>query len=176
MVGSGAVGLPYIVSTLLYCFNEVGEVLLMERTREPNVGMWSPCGGKVIMELGESPYVAACREAEEEVGLKLAVSDLHLTGIVSEAGYQGQAHWLMFLFEVKRRLKVLPPPHAEGRFEFVAREKLGERRIPRSDLEKIWPLFWEHRGGFFAAHCMTTPEGGDSWVLEESVRGQQRNG
>ena len=48
-------------------------------------------------------------------------ADLHLLGIVSESGYEGQAHWLMFLFEVKPRLEDLPPPHAEGRFAFFAR-------------------------------------------------------
>ena len=163
--------LPYKVSTLLYCFNEADEVLLMERTRPPNVGLWSPCGGKVMMEQGESPYAAACREAEEEAGLRLQASDLHLTAIVSESGYLGQAHWLMFLFEVKPRLRELPPPHAEGRFEFVARADFGKRLMPRTDVEQIWPLFWEHRGGFFAAHCRSIPEGVDEWVLEESRPG-----
>ena len=51
-------------------------------------------------------------------------SDLHLTGIVSEHGYQGQSHWLMFLFEVKRRLTHLPPSHREGRFQFFSHNTL----------------------------------------------------
>ena len=37
---------------------------------------------------------------------------------MSEHGYQGQTHWLMFLFEVKVKLTSLPPPHAEGRSNF----------------------------------------------------------
>lgn len=160
--------LPYKVSTLLYCFNPADDVLLMERTREPNRGFWSPCGGKLHMDEGESPYAAACREAAEETGLNLAPADLHLTGIVSEAGYMGQAHWLMFLFEVKPRLRSLPPPHEEGRFEFVPKQDFNARRIPRADLEQIWPLFWKHRGGFFAAHCQSDPGGRDLWTLEES--------
>lgn len=141
----------------------------MERAREPNAGLWSPCGGKLDLEKGESPYAAACREAEEEIGLRVTPSDLHLTGIVSEAGYEGQAHWLMFLFEVKPRLQDLPPPHREGRFEFVPRAGIAQRSIPASDAEQIWPLFWKHRGGFFAAHCITSAEGRNSWVLEESL-------
>src|SRR5207245_9334599 len=96
--------LPYKISTLLYCFNERDEVLLLERRKEPNLGLWSPCGGKLETDSGESPYACACREAMEEIGLDISPADLHLTGIVSEHGYEGQAHWLMFLFELKHRL------------------------------------------------------------------------
>ena len=163
--------LPYKIATLLYCFNEQDEVLLMERTREPNQGMWSPCGGKLITEIGESPYVCACREAREEMGLKLTAADLHLLGIVSEEGYLGQAHWLMFLFSVKPRLRELPPPHAEGRFAFFARGELSGLKLPPTDLEQIWPLVWMHRGGFFAARCRTVPDAINEWTVEESRPG-----
>src|SRR4029077_15024535 len=94
-----AMALPYKIATLLYCFNERDEVLLMERAQEPNRGYWSPCGGKLHTETGESPYACACREAQEELGLSILPGDLHLTGLISEHGYEGQAHWLMFLFE-----------------------------------------------------------------------------
>ncbi len=97
--------MPYKLATLLYCFNERDEVLLMERAQEPNLGLWSPCGGKLHTDTGESPYACACREAQEELGLALSPADLHLTGLASEHGYQGQSHWLMFLFEVKRKLQ-----------------------------------------------------------------------
>ena len=94
-------GLPYTIATLLYCFNERDEVLLLERAREPNRGLWSPSGGKVHVEEGESPYAGACREAQEELGISVRPKDLHLKGIISEHGYGDAAHWLMFLFEVK---------------------------------------------------------------------------
>src|ERR1700751_5081618 len=84
--------LPYQIATLLYCFNEKDEVLLLERAQEPNLGLWSPCGGKLHQHDGESPYACACREASEELGLTISDVDLHLTGIVSEHGYQGQSH------------------------------------------------------------------------------------
>ena len=161
--------LPYQVATLLYCFNERDEVLLLERAQEPNLGLWSPCGGKLHQEQGESPYACACREAHEELGLALAPSDLHLTGVVSEHGYQGQCHWLMFLFEVKRRLKSVPPAHREGRFQFFPQRSLGTLKLPQTDREQIWPRFWQHRGGFFASHCHCRPDGSNEWILEESV-------
>jgi 8-oxo-dGTP diphosphatase len=161
--------LPYKIATLLYCFNDRDEVLLMERAQEPNLGLWSPCGGKLHTEEGESPHACACREAGEELGLRIGPSDLHLTGLVSEHGYAGQAHWLMFLFEVKPRLTTVPPVHREGRFQFFSRRELAKIKMPQTDLEQIWPWFWEHRGGFFAAHCRCASTGKNQWVLEESV-------
>jgi 8-oxo-dGTP diphosphatase len=163
--------LPYKIATLLFCFNDRDEVLLLERVHEPNRGLWSPSGGKLNTDTGESPYACACREAAEELDLSLAPEDLHLTGIVSEHGYEGQAHWLMFLFEVQPRLKTLPKAHREGRFAFFAADQLSAVPLPQSDREQIWPLFWRHRGGFFAAHCHCHPNGGNEWTLEESRPG-----
>lgn len=162
--------LPYKIATLLYCFNEHDEVLLLERAQEPNLGLWSPCGGKLHTEIGESPYACACREAEEEMGVKLSAADLHLAAMVSEHGFLGQAHWLMFLFEVKKKLTVLPPVHREGRFQFFSREALANIPLPQTDREQIWPWFWEFRGGFFAAHCHCQADGRNIWTLEEVTR------
>ncbi len=160
--------MPYRIATLLYCFSQQGEVLLLERAQSPNRGLWSPCGGKLKMPIGESPYVCACREAHEEIGLVIRPADLHLTGLISEHGYEGREHWLMFLFEVEPRLKTCPPPHPEGRFGFFAREAIPALKLPITDRERIWPWFWQHRGGFFAAHCHCHPDGRNDWTLEES--------
>lgn len=163
--------LPYKISTLLYCFNARGEVLLLKRLRQPNLGLWSPCGGKLKTETGESPYTCACREAGEEIGLAIRPPDLHLVGIITEHGYEGQAHWLMFLFEVKKKLSNLPPPSDEGPFQFFPPDALGRLQLPQTDREQIWPLFWQHRGGFFAAHCHCHSDGRNEWAVEESVSG-----
>ncbi len=141
----------------------------MERAKEPNLGLWSPCGGKLQTDTGESPYACACREAGEELGLVISDQDLHLAGLVSEHGYLGQSHWLMFLFEVKKRLSELPPPHREGRFQFFNREQLGGLKLPETDKESIWPWFWKYRGGFFAAHCRSREDGSYEWTLEEAA-------
>ena len=164
--------MPYKVSTLLYCFGMDDEVLLLHRSQEPNRGLWSPCGGKLDLASGESPYAGACREAAEELGMTLAPRDLHLTGIVSEHGYGGQSHWLMFLFEVKRKLERVPESIREGSFGFFRRDQLAGLAMPKTDSEMIWPLFWEHRGGFFAAHCHCHPDGTHEWAVEESGFGE----
>jgi 8-oxo-dGTP diphosphatase len=161
--------MPYKISTLLYCFNQRNQVLLMHRAQEPNRGLWSPCGGKLRTDLGESPYACACREAREELGLAISASDLHLAGLVSEHGYEGQSHWLMFLFEVKKKLRTLPAPHREGRFEFFRRAELANLMLPDTDRDRIWPWFWQHRGRFFAAHCRCRTDGTYDWILEESL-------
>jgi len=159
----------YNISTLLYCFDPEDQVLLMQRTQAPNRGLWSPCGGKLNTAHGESPYACACREAFEELALKITPAALHLTGIVSEHGYEGEGHWLMFLFEVRTRLKSLPPKHREGEFRFFRRDQLDSLQLPQTDREQIWPLFWKHRAGFFAAHCHCQAEGRYLWTVEESV-------
>jgi 8-oxo-dGTP diphosphatase len=163
------VPLPYKIATLLYCFDSRDDVLLLRRAQEPNRGRYSPPGGKLKTDIGESPYACACREAAEEAGLALAPADLHLTGLISEYGYQGQTHWLMFLFEVRPRLAALPPPHREGEFGFHSRAEMHLLDLPDTDRERIWPLFWEHRGGFFAAHVHCHEGGGSEWTVEESI-------
>jgi len=160
--------LPYRISTLLYCFNAAEDVLLLRRLHEPNAGLWSPSGGKLHTDIGESPYACGCREAKEEIGLTLRPADLHLTGIVSEHGYAGQAHWLMFLFEVLPRLTHTPSPIREGTFQFFPQSALVGLELPPTDREQLWPWFWQHRGGFFAAHCHCHPGGQFTWTLEES--------
>jgi hypothetical protein len=73
----------------------------------------------------------------------------------------------MFLFDVRRRLTAIPPPMEEGRFAFHSRSSLNELALPRTDREQIWPLYWRHRGGFFAAHCRCLADGRHEWVLEQ---------
>lgn len=158
----------YHISTLLYCFDEEDRTLLLHRTHEPNQGLWSPCGGKLKTDLGESPYACAVRELEEETGMVASIEDLHLSGIISECGYEGKAHWLMFLFEIKKRFRSLPPQHPEGTFRFFKRSELDTLPLPQTDREYIWPLFWKYRHGFFSAHCHVTHATHFTWQIEEA--------
>jgi thiamine-monophosphate kinase len=51
-----------------------GEVLLIQRGKEPNLGRWSFPGGAV--EFGETARAAARRETREETGLDVAILDV----------------------------------------------------------------------------------------------------
>jgi 8-oxo-dGTP diphosphatase len=162
------VPLPYKIATLLYCFNEQDDVLLMEREQEPNLGLWSPPGGKLKQDTGESPHTCAAREAHEEIAISLRPNHLQLTGIVSEPGYAGQAHCLIFIFEFKKKITATPQNISEGRFQFFSREQLDDISLPQTDREMVWPLFWQHRGMFFTAHCLCGDDGHNEWTLEQS--------
>lgn len=100
--------------------------------------------------------------------IRIGHADLRLAGLVSEHGCNGAAHWLMFLFEIKPRLLNVPRPNKEGTFRFFAPEALEDLQIPMTDRERLWPLFWAHRRGFFAAHCHAGSGGRNEWTLEES--------
>ena len=82
------------ISTLAFLRDREDRLLLLERNREPNKGCWSPIGGKLHMDEGESPYECARREILEEAALEVADDDLHLFGMVSEKHYEGSGHWL----------------------------------------------------------------------------------
>ncbi|MEM9419693.1 MAG: NUDIX domain-containing protein [Planctomycetota bacterium] len=159
--------LPYKIAVLCYLFDEEGRVLLLHRRKPPNRDLYSPVGGKLEQGIGESPTACAVREIEEEVGLTIAEDDLHLTGIVSEAGFENQTHWLMFLYEVTKPVTVERKTFDEGTLEWFSADEIDALPLPETDRQVIWPQFWAHRGRFFAAHIdCQGPE--IAWRVEQS--------
>ena len=120
------------------------------------MGLWSPCGGKLKVDDGESPYDCALRELQEETGIKAEKSDLHLTGIVSECGCENRNH-----------VQKLPSDCSEGKFAFFKPSELSEIPLPETDKEYIWPLFWKYRHGFFSVSCLIRNDQIFSWTVEE---------
>ena len=151
--------LPYKISVLVFIENAAGELLLMLRAKQPNLGVWSPIGGKLEMATGESPFECAVRETHEETGLAVRPEDLHLFAMIAEKAYQGDTHWLMFLFRCKKPIDKLPPDITEGRFAFFSREKIRDLPIPETDKAALWPIFDQYRDGFVAlkADCSRSP-------------------
>lgn len=159
--------LPYKIAVLCYLFDEEGRVLMLHRRKPPNRDLYSPVGGKLEQGIGESPTACAIREIQEEVGLTVTEADLHLTGMVSESGYESQTHWLMFLYEVTRPVKVERMTFDEGTLEWFTVEQLNALPLPESDRKVLWPQFWAHRRRFFAGHIAC--EGPQmEWRLEQS--------
>jgi 8-oxo-dGTP diphosphatase len=151
--------LPYKISVLVFIENAAGELLLMLRAKQPNLGVWSPIGGKLEMATGESPFECAVRETHEETGLKVNIGDMHLFAMIAEKAYQGETHWLMFLFRCKTPLERLPPDIDEGRFAFFPRKKINDLSIPETDKAALWPIYDKYRDSFVAlkADCSVSP-------------------
>ena len=123
----------YRIGVLLYFRSEDGRILLIRRAKRPNRGMWCAIGGKLEIDTGESPFECAIREANEEVGVTLKESDLSMRCMLSEENYEGTGHWLMFLFEVHKRLASLPDAIDEGEFGFFELIELADLGMPPLD-------------------------------------------
>ncbi|MEI6105829.1 MAG: NUDIX hydrolase [Opitutae bacterium] len=151
--------LPYKISVLVFVENAAGELLLMLRAKQPNLGIWSPIGGKLEMATGESPFDCAARETHEETGLKITPADLHLFAMIAEKAYQGETHWLMFLFRCKTPIGRLPTDIDEGKFGFFTREQIKTLPIPETDQSALWPIYDKYRDSFVAlkADCTRSP-------------------
>jgi 8-oxo-dGTP diphosphatase len=149
--------LPYRIAVLVFLENAAGEHLLMLRAKPPNLGVWSPIGGKLEMATGESPFECAVRETREETGLTVGTGDLHLFAIIAEKAYEGHAHWLMFLFRCLRPLPGLPPDISEGRFGFFAREAVDSLPLPETDRTALWPVYDAHRERFVSLRADCAP-------------------
>lgn len=149
--------LGYKIAVLVFLENEAGELLLMLRAKPPNLGVWSPIGGKLETEIGESPFECAVRETYEETGFQVAASDLHLFAMIAEKAYEGQTHWLMFLFHCRRPIAALPPEIAEGRFGFFSRAAIESLAIPETDKKALWPIFDQHKNRFVALKADCAP-------------------
>lgn len=156
-VASAAPALSYKIAVLVFLENTAGEQLLMLRAKPPNLGVWSPIGGKLETGLGESPFECAVRETFEETGLRTEASDFHLFAMIAEKAYEGQSHWLMFLFRCKRPLPALPPEIAEGRFAFFSRASIDALPIPETDRTALWPTYDRYRDRFVALKADCAP-------------------
>jgi 8-oxo-dGTP diphosphatase len=161
---SRAPALDHKIAVLVFIENEQGQQLLLHRAKSPNLGCWTPIGGKLETSIGESPFECAARETREETGHDISPSDLHLFGMIAEKAYEGTSHWLLFLFRCTRPIAALPPPMAEGHFGFFDRAAIDELPLPATDRTALWPIYDENRQGFVAMRADCSP--GETLHLE----------
>jgi len=151
--------LPHRIAVLCYLYDPEGRLLLLHRRKAPNAGMYSPVGGKLETRTGEGPHACAQREIREETGIQVVVADLRLSGIVSEKGYEGDGHWLIFLFEVTRPVEhdaVTEMEIDEGVLGWHDPLEVPGLELPETDRRIMWPLVCAHRDGFFMVHIDCT--------------------
>jgi 8-oxo-dGTP diphosphatase len=175
--------LPYKIATLCDLRDRQGRILLLRRLKAPNQGLCSPIGGKLDMPSGESPAQSARREILEEAGLDIPIERLHLGGLISEAGYEGQTHWLMFYYRVLGPVDLKPHVMNEGSLEWHEPDALEALPLPETDRAIIWPLIRSHeavgrpgpdgtpRPGFFALHIDCTGPA-MRWTVEHREDGR----
>jgi len=147
----------YKIAVLVFLENNAGEHLLMLRAKPPNLGHWSPIGGKLETAIGESPFECAIRETFEETGHRIAAPDLHLFAMIAEKAYEGHAHWLLFLFNCKVPLSTLPPAISEGSFGYFSRAAIDALNLPETDRKALWPIYDRYRDGFVALKADCAP-------------------
>jgi len=147
----------YKIAVLVFLENQSREHLLLLRAKPPNRGVWSPIGGKLETSTGESPFECAARETKEETGFTVSSDDLHLFAMIAEKAYEGDSHWLMFLFRCKKPILALPPTISEGSFGFYSREAIDDLDIPETDRNALWPIYDQYRERFVSLKADCTP-------------------
>ncbi len=117
-----------ILSTLVYCQSD-DRVLLMQRRKEPNLGLWVAPGGKI--ELGESPYECALRELHEETGLE--AGQLDFRGLVTEVSPIPDWQWMLFIYIATHLSGELVGDHREGVLQWWPIVQVLQLPIPQGD-------------------------------------------
>jgi 8-oxo-dGTP diphosphatase len=130
-------------ATLVYAF-DAERLLLLQRRKPPNRGLWSPPGGK--LKPGESPLSCALREFHEETGLRARRPALR--AVLAERDVDAGHAWLVFIF----RAEVQGDPsvgNPEGDAQWFNPEHIGDLAVPPADPEILRLVRRPEPGTFF---------------------------
>ena len=120
--------MPRVLATLVYAIKG-DEVLLHQRAKDPNKGLWVVPGGK--LEPDESPVECAIREMREETGLEIAIPVLR--GIMTEVSPRPDYQWITFIFAATEWNGELHPAPGIGEFRWVQGRDVFDLAIPSTD-------------------------------------------
>ncbi len=101
--------------------------LLLRRSKEPNLGKYTPIGGH--LEPFETPRQAVIREVKEETGI--SIQEPHLRGILTESS-PTQYNWINYIYTAD--IPAIPPVECtEGTLEWVTPARLDTIPKPTTD-------------------------------------------
>lgn len=105
--------------------NDAGELLLIQRLREPDAGAWGLPGGKI--DFGERAEIAVIREAEEELGVTITLTDLACISEIIDGG-DGR-HWVspIYFARISSGEPKLMEPEKHGGWGWFAMNSLPDR-------------------------------------------------
>jgi len=112
------------------------KILMMQRTKEPHLGLWIPPGGKV--EIGECPIECVIRETQVETGLIIAKPELR--GILTEHSVYG-FNWINLIFVPKSFSGTVQREMREGRMAWIALKDYHNLPTPEVDKRIIPKIF-----------------------------------
>lgn len=167
--------LPYKIACLCDLRDKDGRMLLLHRIKAPNKGLCSPIGGKLEMDIGESPAQCAQREIKEEAGIDVEIADLQLVGLISETAFEGKTHWLLFYYRVMKPVEVVDGHMDEGELRWHNPDEIESLPLPDTDRAIIWPMVHKHERsgpggtpGFFKIHIDCRGEH-LTWTVEQET-------
>ncbi|MCI0343465.1 MAG: 8-oxo-dGTP diphosphatase [Planctomycetales bacterium] len=123
-------------------------VLLMRRTKQPNLGLWTAPGGKIAP--GESPEECVAREIAEEAGLTVRAP--RLRAVITQTADDPEERWMLFGF-LAREFSGEPPARCrEGEFRWVPVAELLSGALPIPDADRVFtPWLFEPGDGVVSA-------------------------
>ena len=116
-----------ILSVLCYLVRD-GQVLMMLRRKQPNLGQWTAPGGK--LEWDEAPHETCVREMREETGL--TVRRPQLRAVITEVSPVETYQWMMFVYVAEEFEGVLSQTH-EGDLAWLPLDRLDTYPLPQAD-------------------------------------------
>jgi len=105
--------------------NADGELLLIQRLREPEAGAWGLPGGKI--DFGETAETATAREVKEELGVTIRLTGLACISEIIDGG-DGR-HWVSPIYsaEIISGKPTVMEPEKHGGWGWFAQADLPER-------------------------------------------------
>ncbi|MCZ7572288.1 MAG: 8-oxo-dGTP diphosphatase [Ardenticatenaceae bacterium] len=153
-----------ILGTLVYALRD-GQILMLYRHKEPNLGLWVAPGGKT--EPHESPFECALRELREETGLE--AQTLVFRGLVTEVSPREHWQWLLHIFVAPDPLGDAVGDEREGRLRWWPIETVPGLPIPQADAI-FFPAIIDLSQPFYAARMQYDDELKLIEVVRHTVR------